>query len=44
MEDITTVMKGQEVVGTQTRTVERILMGPGPSNPYPEVIEAFTGR
>ena len=42
MEDITTVMKGQEVVGTQTRTVERILMGPGPSNPYPEVIEAFT--
>ena len=35
-------MKGQEVLGTQTRTVERILMGPGPSNPYPEVIEAFT--
>ena len=21
---------------------ERILMGPGPSNPYPEVISAFT--
>ena len=35
-------MKGQEVLGTQTPTVERILMGPGPSNPYPEVIEAFT--
>src|SRR5438270_13291755 len=21
---------------------ERVLMGPGPSNPYPEVVEAFT--
>ena len=35
-------MIDQDEVRDKTRSVERILMGPGPSNPYPEVIEAFT--
>ena len=35
-------MKDQGDLGQPSPLVERILMGPGPSNPYPEVIEAFT--
>lgn len=35
-------MKDQGDLSQPSPRVERILMGPGPSNPYPEVIEAFT--
>ena len=35
-------MKDQGDLDQPSLQVERILMGPGPSNPYPEVIEAFT--
>ena len=42
MEGSTTSMKDQEDLCQPSPLVERVLMGPGPSNPYPEVIEAFT--
>ena len=35
-------MKDQAEMDNHTRPAERILMGPGPSNPYPEAIRAFT--